>query len=233
MGSARLPGKVLEDIGGETMLVRVVKRTKQSRLLNEIVVATTTAQKDNAIVNECKRLNLQVYRGEEHDVLDRYYQTAVVYQFDTIVRITSDCPLIDPTVIDRVIAAFLSKHPDYASNFIERTYPQGLETEIMTMSALSRTWESAVEKYQRTHVTPFIYQNPNIFSLLSVKGEADWSHMRWTVDTPEDLSFMRAVYERLGNNTSISWKDVLHLLERQPELVEVNHHIRQKYLQEG
>jgi spore coat polysaccharide biosynthesis protein SpsF len=233
MGSTRLPGKVLEEIGGETMLSRVVKRTKQARSLHEIIVATTTAEKDNTIVDECQRFQFAVYRGEEHDVLDRYYHTALAYKLNTIVRVTSDCPLIDPTIIDRVIGAFLSESPDYASNVVERTYPLGLDVEVMTIDALTRAWSESEKPYERIHVTPFIYQKPDLFHLLHIKGDVDYSHYRWTVDTPEDLVFVRTIYERFGNSDSVSWKEVVGLLESEPELIGINRHIRQKSLMEG
>lgn len=232
MGSTRLPGKVMEDIGGHTMLARVVERTKRAELLHEVVVATTVDLGDEVIVDECQRLAVPVYRGKENDVLDRYYQAASLHQGDTIVRITSDSPLIDPTVVDRVIGAFLAEAPDYASNVIERAYPLGLDTEVMTMSALTRAWQEARQAYERVHVTPYIYEHPELFRLLHVKGEADYSHYRWTVDMPEDLAFVRAVYRRLGNDESIGWEDVVDLLEKDPSLAKINRHVRQKALLE-
>jgi spore coat polysaccharide biosynthesis protein SpsF len=222
----------MEDIGGETMLARVVRRTKRAQLLHEVVVATTVNPEDVDIVDECERLHVAVYRGEELDVLDRYYQAASHHQSDTIVRITSDSPLIDPAVVDKVISAFLREEPDYASNVVERSYPLGLDTEVMTRSALKRAWLQAKAPYERAHVTPFINQNPGIFRLLHVKGEEDYSNYRWTVDMPEDLAFVRAVYERLRNSESTSWKDVVNLLERDPSLTEINRHVRQKMLME-
>jgi spore coat polysaccharide biosynthesis protein SpsF len=233
MGSTRLPGKVLENIGGKTMLARVVLRTKQARLLHETVVATTTAKKDDAIVNECQRLDFAVYRGEEHDVLDRYYQAAVAYKLDIIVRLTSDCPLIDPTIIDRIIGEFLSKGSEYASNVVKRSYPVGLDVEVMTINALEQAWREADQPYERTHVTPFIYQNPSLFHLMQISGEVDYSHYRWTVDTHEDLAFVRTIYKRFGNTDNIGWKKVIRLLESEPELAEINRHIRQKSIMEG
>jgi len=149
------------------------------------------------------------------------------------VRITSDCPLIDPAIIDRVIGAFLSKRPDYASNVVERNYPMGLDVEVMTMQALTKAWREADKPYERTHVTPYIYQNPSLFRLLHVTGDADYSHYRWTVDTPEDLAFVRTIYERFGNSNSIRWQEVVGLLDSEPELADINRHIRQKSLMEG
>jgi spore coat polysaccharide biosynthesis protein SpsF len=232
MGSNRLPGKVMKDIGGETMLARVVKRTKRAELLDNVVVATTVDPRDDVIVNECQRLDVPVCRGKESDVLDRYYQAALLHRSDTIVRITSDSPLIDPAVVDKIISAFLSENPDYASNVVERTYPMGLDTEVMSMSTLKRAWEEARQAYERVHVTPYIYENPELFRLLHVKGEADYSHYRWTVDVPEDLAFVRAVYHGLGNNEFVRWKDVVDLLEKDPSLAEMNQHVRQKALLE-
>ena len=233
MGSTRFPGKVMEDIDGKTMLSRVVERTKRAQLLREVVVATTVNPEDQVIVEECQRLDVAVYRGKENDVLDRYYQAACVYRSDTVVRITSDCPLIDPAVVDKVIGAFLVEAADYASNFIKRTYPLGLDTEVMSLSALARAWEEATEAYERVHVTPYIYENPDIFRLLHLEAEADYSHYRWTVDVPEDLAFVRAVYDSLGNDEFIGWEDVVNLLEKDPSLAEINRHVRQKTLLEG
>ena len=233
MGSTRLPGKVLKDIGGKTMLARVVRRAQRATLLDRIVVATTVEPSDDVIVAECQRLGVSIFRGDEQDVLDRYYRAAKAYEAEAVVRITSDCPLIDPEVIDSVVCAFLDKKPDCASNALVRTYPRGLGTSVMTMAALTRTWHEAREPYQRTHVTVYIHQNPGLFRLLAVMGETDYSSYRWTVDTPEDLAFVRAVYAHLGNDDTFSWRDVLEILAQEPELMELNRHIRQKALTEG
>lgn len=232
-GSKRLPGKVLADIGGETMLARVVHRTQRTRQLDEVVVATTVKEMDEAIVSEANKLGVPVFRGDEQDVLDRYYQAALIHRADVVVRITSDCPLIDPEVIDRVVGAFLNETPDYASNGLIRTYPWGLDTEVITLESLARAWREARELYQRTHVTPYIYQHPGKFRLLSVRNDVDYSAYRWTVDTPEDLDFVRAVYARLGAAEKFSWREVLEVLAREPALTELNSHIRQKALEEG
>jgi spore coat polysaccharide biosynthesis protein SpsF len=233
MGSTRLPGKVLKDIGGQTMLARVVRRTQRATLVDRVVVATTRESADEAIVAECVRLGTQAFRGDEEDVLDRYYQVAAAQGAEAVVRITSDCPLIEPEVIDQVVDAFLRAEPDYASNFLERTYPRGLDTEVTTFTALECAWREATEPYQRAHVTPYLYQHPDRFELLSVKAETDLSDHRWTVDTPEDLVFVREVYARLFNQDWISWTDVLNLLSREPGLLKLNRTVRQKTLQEG
>ena len=233
MGSTRLPGKVLKDLEGETMLARVVQRLSRSRLINEVLIATTDRAADDAIVEECRRCSVQVFRGDEQDVLDRYFRAAQLSRAEAVVRITSDCPLIDPGVTDKTIAAFLKEMPDYASNCIVRTYPRGLDTEVMTAQALERCWRSANQPYERTHVTPYIYQHPSDFKILSVTGEADFSRHRWTVDTPEDLEFVRAIYARLKGRDDFLWPDVLTLLDREPTLLELNRSIAQKALHEG
>jgi spore coat polysaccharide biosynthesis protein SpsF len=233
MNSTRLPGKVLMDLGGETVLARVARRLRRATLIDEIVVATTNSAADHPIVRECQRLSVRVFRGEENDVLDRYYQAAQWISAEGIVRITSDCPLIDPEITDNTIRSFLECRPDYASNALQRTYPRGLDTEVMTWEALARAWREARLSYQRAHVTPYIYEHPDRFDIFPVKGEADYSNYRWTVDTAEDLALVRAVYDRLGNNDGFSWRDVLSLLEQEPDLVDLNRDVMQKALQEG
>jgi len=232
MGSSRLPGKALLDIHGRTMLARVVRRAGRSALIDEQVVATSGEKADDAIVSECNSLGIASFRGSEYDVLDRYYQAAMAFSADCIVRITSDCPLIDPEVIDRVVQAFLDNGPDYASNTIESTYPRGLDAEVFTFDALECAWRKAFRDFERVHVTPYIYQHPEEFRKLSVTGTENWSHCRWTVDTREDLALIRAIYEKIDTDDLFSWRDVLKLFKREPNLAEINRHIRQKSLEE-
>jgi len=233
MGSTRLPGKVMLDLCGKTVLARVVERVRRSRLAGEVVVATTTQPADDRVVGECVRLEATFFRGSESDVLDRYYLAAKQSGADAIVRICSDCALIDPEIIDRTIQSFLDEQADYASNALDRTYPRGLDTEIMSWEALERCWREARAFYQRSHVTPYIYENPDQFRIVRVRTEEDYSDCRWTLDTPEDLAFVRAVYDRIENKDGFSWRDVLRVLEQEPELAELNQHILQKALLEG
>ncbi|MFZ0300592.1 MAG: glycosyltransferase family protein [Candidatus Sulfotelmatobacter sp.] len=228
MRSTRLPGKVLKDLAGATVLERVVSRLRRCRLVNEVVVATSAEPADDVIVNECQRLGTHAFRGSEQDVLDRYYRAAQRMQAEAVVRITSDCPLIDPGVSDKTVQAFLSERPDYASNALERTYPRGLDTEVMTFAALECAWTEARQAYQREHVTPFLYQHPERFKILSVTGDHDYSQHRWTLDTPEDLEFLRVVYARGVNRQDLTWQDVLNIVEGEPELAEINRHVVQK-----
>lgn len=233
MGSTRLPGKVLMDIGGRTALARVVRRLSRATLINEVVVATSDLHTDDAIVQECKRLGVACFRGSEADVLDRYYWAAKNSDADAVVRITSDCPLIDPQLVDEIIQVFEGRQADYASNVIPRTYPRGLDTEVFTAEALAWAWLEAREPHQREHVTPYFYEHPGTFKIASAAGDADLSHYRWTLDTHEDLDLIRAVYSRFGNRDDFSWRDVLDLMEREPELSRMNAHIVQKAVLAG
>jgi spore coat polysaccharide biosynthesis protein SpsF len=230
MGSTRLPGKVLKDLAGETMLARVVERLRGTRLVNEVLIATTDRPADDAIVTECRKCSVAVSRGDQDDVLDRYFRAAQLKKADVVVRVTSDCPLIDPEITDKTIAAFLEVRPDYASNVMVRTYPRGLDTEVMSFDTLARAWQRASKAYEREHVTPYIYEHSEEFKLLSVTGDLDYSGYRWTVDTPEDMEFVQAIYGRFQGHTLFNWRDVLALLDREPEIVNLNQHVSQKSL---
>jgi spore coat polysaccharide biosynthesis protein SpsF len=233
MGSTRLPGKVLQDIEGATMLERVVGRAQAARMLDEVVVATTTGPEDEAIVAECGRLSTRVTRGSRDDVLDRYHRTALDLGAQVVVRLTADCPLIDPAEVDHVVRDFGEARADYASNSLVPSYPRGLDTEAMTFEALEIAHREATLAYQRVHVTPFLYQHPERFRLHAVVAEADFSHHRWTVDTPADLAFVRAVYAAMGARPLFGWREVLDLVARRPELPALNRHVVQKGLEEG
>jgi spore coat polysaccharide biosynthesis protein SpsF len=230
MGSTRLPGKVLQDLAGEPMLARVVNRTYRAKTLQEVVIATTTNTVDDVIVKLCEARGWSWFRGSEEDVLDRYYRAAKKYQADFIVRITSDCPLIDPEVIDQVVQEFLERQPevDYASNtWPRRTFPRGLDTEVMRMDVLERAWREDRNPAWREHVTPYIYRNPDRFRIHNVVSPVDYSAMRWTVDTQEDLAFVRQIYDYFGHDR-FSWREVLKVLEEHPEWLEINRGVRQK-----
>ena len=233
MGSTRLPGKVLAELAGRSMLCRVCDRAGRATLVDRVVVATTLWPDDEQIVAECDRLRVPCFRGSARDVLDRYYQAAAAWRADVVVRITADCPLIDPQVIDLVICAFLQHRADYASNTLRRTWPRGLDAEVMTAAALARACREAGRPYQRSHVTPYIYQHPRWFRLLPVTGPEDLGQTRWTVDLPEDLDFVRAVYSRLAGHEPFSWRHVQRLLVREPAIAGLNRHVRQKMLVEG
>ena len=228
MGSTRLPGKVLLGVGTESVLGRVVQRLRRAALIDGVVVATTDRPSDAAIIRECNGLQVACLRGSENDILDRYRQAAKWFGAEVIVRITSDCPLIDPELVDATIQAFFSQPCDYASNALERTYPRGLDTEVFTIAALERAWREARKPYEREHVTPYIYEHPELFRLVSVRAECDYSAYRWTLDTPADLRLIRAIYARFGDRDYFGWRAILALMEREPELAGLNAHIAQK-----
>jgi spore coat polysaccharide biosynthesis protein SpsF len=229
-GSSRLPGKVLMDIAGKSVLERTVRRVQAARLLDLVAVATTTQRVDDAVAQEAGRLGLACTRGSEWDVLARYREAARQLGVDVIVRLTADCPLIDPSVVDLVVASFQAAdpEPDYASNVIVRTYPRGLDVEIFSRASLEHIDPLAVEPHEREHVTPFFYLHPEQLRLVSVVNAVDYSALRWTLDTPADLEFVRAVYGFLEGHGPFSWQTVLRLLEREPSLAAVNSHVEQR-----
>jgi spore coat polysaccharide biosynthesis protein SpsF len=229
MGAARLPGKVLEDIAGQPMLARVVNRACHAKRPDIVVVATTTQSVDDAIVRLCEERGWPFFRGSERDVLDRYYQAATAFRADVIVRITSDCPLIEPKIIDKVAGEFLSGYPEveYASNTLVRTFPRGLDVEVTSFDALQKAWREDSNLSWREHVTPYIWRHPEKFRVRNVASDSDYSFMRWTVDTVEDLAFIRKIYEHFQND-AFTWTEVLRLLETHPEWLEINRHVQQK-----
>lgn len=231
MGSERLPGKVLMDIVGRPMLWHVINRVRYSKYINKIIIATTTNKDDDQIEDFCKIYNIDFYRGSEGDVLDRYYQTAELWNADIIVRITSDCPLIDSEVVDKVIYSYLKNKKNFngASNIIKRTHPRGLDTEVISFGTLERVWNDANEDYQREHVTIYIYEHAKQFKLYSVENDKDLSHYRWTVDEEKDLKFVREIYKSLYRGENIFlMKDILSLLKKKPHLRETNKDVEQK-----
>jgi spore coat polysaccharide biosynthesis protein SpsF len=234
MSSTRVPGKVLKDIAGKTMLEWVTTRVRRASFITQVVVATTTGPRDDVIVEACRRLDVSVYRGSEQDVLDRYYNAARQSDADVVVRITSDCPLIDPREIERVIVDFRGQCPSYASNSITPGCLRGLDTEVMTMESLARAWREARHAYHRAHVTPYIYQNPHLFRVLAspIPSDRDLSAHRWTVDTEEDLDMVRALLAELPSDR-FGWQEALAMVERLPALAGANGDIRHRLLERG
>jgi len=222
-GSSRLPGKVLEDIGGRPLLARVVERVQASTTCDAVVVATTTDVQDDLVVDLARQCGADTFRGSVDDVLDRFHRAAAEAGADVVVRITADDPFKDPEVIDLVARQLLDDSAlDYASNTLAPTFPEGLDVECFTFRALEQAWEQAELPSEREHVTPFIWTHPDRFALRNVASEHDFSHLRWTVDYPDDLDFARAVYERLAGRDMFNWHDVLELLEREPQLSAIN-----------
>lgn len=236
MSSERLPGKVLKSLHGHSVLKWVVSRVKCSRLISQVVVATTKGVADDNIVEACHELGVDVYRGSEEDVLGRFYEAASMYDADVIVRICSDCPLIDATVIDAMLEGYISLNKttrlDYLSNTITRTFPRGLDAEIFSYSALKRAFELAKQPFEREHVTPFIYLNPDMFSLEQYKVANSNAELRWTLDTEEDFAFLQSAIGLCSNpdKLTITTDELISCLQNNAALIEINAHIKQKEL---
>ena len=235
MGSSRLPGKVLKDIGGRPMLEWVVKRASRSQTISRVVVATTTDPADQPVADFCAQAGYAYTRGDVYDVLNRYYTAAQEFEADIIIRLTADCPLIDPGVIDKTVQAFLGANPpaDFAANRLPppwgRTYPIGLDVEVCSFRALEEAWQKAEQPHQREHVMPYLYENADRFNILLVDHERDFGDLRWTVDTPADLDLVREVVSRFDGD-DFSWLDVLALFEREPELKRINADVQHKHV---
>jgi len=230
MGSQRLPGKVLSNLAGTPMLLRHLRRVSDAQSINDVVVATTTNQEDDAIVDICKLHGWNYFRGDGDDVLERYYCAAREYNAEFIVRVTADCPMIDPEIIDRV-AALLVEAPDivdYASNvWPDRTFPRGLDAEIFSFDALAKARAQDSNTTWREHVTVYIQRHPELFTTRNLLNDIDYSDMRWTVDTPEDLRFARKLYEHFCHDR-FSWRQALALVERRPDWTNINRNVIQK-----
>ncbi len=259
MSSSRLPGKVLLDLGGQPMLVRVVERTRRAASLDEVVVATTTDPSDDPVAELCARRGYPCYRGSLFDVLDRYYQAALRFRARRIVRITADCPVMDAEVVDAAVKALRVFDADFvASRFPPpwgRTYPIGLDVEVCTFAALERAWKEADQPYQREHVMPYLYEDmqpagapfrhpdfplthatltpwesPRGFRILRMDHDPDYGRYRWTVDTPPDLEVLRRIYANFGNRDDFSWRNVVALYRARPELAAINAAVQHKSL---
>lgn len=233
MGSSRLPGKVLLKLGEQTVLSHVVDQLKKVASINEIIVATTTQTKDDPIVDEAHKLKVSVFRGDEQHVLSRYYEAAVLHKADVIVRVTSDCPFLDPDVTGKVINLFLNLNADYVSNTIERSFPRGLDTEVFSIAALNEAYQKAEHSFQREHVTPYIYQNPHSFRIAHYIETPDFSNHRWTLDTVDDWEFIQQVYNCcVSLSLPVTYANVLRILAENPSLIRINAHVEQKKLME-
>jgi len=218
MSSSRLPGKVLADVGGRPMILRQLERVQAAKSVDRVIVATSTDTSDDGLASELLSQGVEVYRGSLADVLARYLDAAHFAGADRLLRLTADCPLTDPDVIDAVVEAHGGTGADYASNVITRTYPRGLDVEIVTTEALERV-ASLADAEEREHVTLGIYRRPEVFRLVSVTQAEDRSSLRWTVDLPSDLDFVRAVYDALSPiSPTFRSSDIYDLLDRRPEL---------------
>ena len=232
MGSSRLPGKVMKEICGRPMLEWVVQRAQRATCINQLAVAMTTDAADDILENYCREHGIEYYRGRPYDVLDRFVQAGRKFRADVIVRLTADCPFIDPGLIDQTFGAFNESRVDFAANRLpppyQRTFPIGLDVEIVAMPALEKAWRESAELYQREHVMPYIYQHPDLFKIRIIDHALDYGTYRWTVDTPEDLLFIQAVAEKKSCQMDFGWLEVIDLLKQHPQLMKINAKIKHK-----
>jgi spore coat polysaccharide biosynthesis protein SpsF len=256
MSSSRLPGKILTDIAGQPMLQRVFIRTSRAATVTETIFATTTDPSDDPVAEYCDFSGIPFTRGDLYDVLDRYYQTAKQAKADVVVRITADCPMIDPELIDEVVRTLLeTRHSAWRFDFVanrlpppyRRTYPIGLDVEACAFYVLEKAWKDGKEAQHREHVMPYVYEgvelktinrhlqtgiSPRGFNIALLHHTTDLGDYRWTVDTPEDLEFIRQVYNRFDGRADFSWKDVLALVHNEPELMQINAGVKHKTLKD-
>lgn len=226
MGSFRLMGKVLKEINGHPMLWHVVNRLKNCQKADKIILAIPDNEENNILEEFCRNNNLDFFRGSETDVLSRYYETAKKFNCDIIVRVTSDCPLIDPEIVDLVIEKHLESKADYTSNIFKRTFPRGFDAEVFNLETLEKAFNEAKEKHQREHVTPYIYENPGMFQIVSVEAPEELNHpeMRLTVDVKEDLELIRKI------DSSLSAEEIVNYLLNNSNLLTINQEVKQKEL---
>ncbi len=225
MSSRRFPGKVLADLHGRPMLARQIERVSRSARIDRLIVATSGEAADDAIAVLCAELGVACFRGALDDVLARFHAAACALSPcpEQVVRLTGDCPLADPALIDQLIAHHLGADADYSSNALERRFPDGLDAEVVRFTALEIAHCEAQLPSEREHVTPFLYQRPERFRIASLRGERALGALRWTVDEPADLKFVRRVFDALyPSNPAFRWLDVLELIEREPSLAREN-----------
>lgn len=223
MGSTRLPGKVLEDIAGKSALWHLINRLKFSKKIDEIILAIPDNRENNVLEKFAEENRIKYFRGSENDVLLRYFKAAEKFKADKVARITSDCPLIDPEIVDLVLKEHFKTGADFTANFfegqkcksIERTFPKGLELEVFNFAVLKKANELAKEHHQREHVDPYIFENPEVFRIAVVKNNENLSHFNWAVDEPKDLELVREIYKKLYKQGEIFFmKDIIGLFNK-------------------
>jgi len=236
MTSTRLPGKVLLEIGGKPALAYMINRIKQSRLVEDIVVATTVNDSDEPIINLCNKIGCKYFRGSEEDVLLRVLEAAKSVNADIIVELTGDCPFIDADIIDKVIELYFSGDYDYASNIVERSFPDGLDTQVFSVESLEKVSRLTDDPIDRVHVSCYFYNHPQKFKLANLFADQDctWPDLRLTIDEPADYQLLKLIDEKLQERKGMfSVNEVISLLRQEPELIELNKHVRAKELQDG
>jgi len=227
MSSSRLPGKVLKNLAGKPAIWHVFNQLSFSKKIDQIVLATSINEEDDQLEEWARKNDINFFRGDLDNVLKRFYDTASYYNGDIIVRITADCPLIDPSVVDKVIQKFLEGNYDYLSNTNPPTFPDGLDTEVFTFNTLKEAYQNAKLKSELEHVTPYIWNHPEKFKLGNLTSSENYEHLRWTLDNPEDYKFLSEIFDNLFiENSHISHKTVLDFLAENEQLIEINSKIK-------
>lgn len=233
MGSTRLPGKHLKKVLERPLISFLFERLKRVKKANQMILATTSNHLDDCLVNYAQQEKIDYFRGSEENVLERYFQAAKKYEVGTIVRISADCPLIDPAIVDETIDYFFNSSFDYASNTLVRKYPRGMDTEVFSFPALKKAHEEAKEPKEQEHVTPFFYLHPELFRIGSLENKEDQSFYRLTVDEEEDFTLVKKIIETLYPlNPEFNLGDIIGLLKKNPEWPAINARVKQKTLEE-
>jgi len=226
VSSTRLPNKVIKNLQGLPMFVQQARRIQQCKTIDKLIVITSTNKSDDILEFICKENDLLCFRGDLHNVLSRYFHAQLAYPCEHIVRVTADCPVIDPTLMDHVINTHLINNNDYTSNCLKSTFPDGLDTEIISKNTLLDAYEHAKKNSELEHVTPYIRNNPQKYQLQNIQSDTDLSHHRWTVDEPVDFELISAIYAHLyTENHYFNYQDILNFLSTKPELSSINAHI--------
>jgi len=222
-GSTRFPDKVLKELCGKPLIWHIVNRLSESRKIGRIIVATTLNRRDDILEKWAEDNKVSCFRGDENNVLDRYYQTALHYSVDTIVRITADDPFKDPEIIDDVIELFEKEDLDFAYNNHPPTFPEGLDTEVFSFESLEKAWRESTDDFEKEHVTQYFYRNPSKFRQVCLQYKRDLSYLRWTIDTSKDWEMVEEVYKRLFDIKPVfKLNDILELIEKEPYIADIN-----------
>lgn len=229
MGSSRLPGKTLAQVLGRPMLQVLMERVLPARRINPWIIATTQLAMDDPLEELARKLEVACFRGSENDCLDRYYQAARHANAAVVVRLTGDNPLMDASFVDWAVLQFLNSDPpiDYAESSTSKRFPLGLSLEVVSFSGLEQAWKEDSDPATREHVCPYIYTHPERFRIGKLAGPHHYSHMRWTVDTEDDLRFVRTVFEDFGR-VNFSWQEAAERIDEHPEWLEINRHVVQR-----
>lgn len=225
MGSTRFPNKMVEKIGGKPLISLVIDRVNKSKLIEKLILATTTKKDDDVLIQIAIEKNIGFFKGSENDVLDRFYNAAKYYKVDTIVRITGDCPFIDPIVIDQVIELYLESKSDYASNIKPPTFPDGLDVEVFSFISLEKAWKEAKLKSEREHVTPYIWKNDKLFKIVNLFNKKDLSNIRLTIDEKEDLVLIKEIIKYIDIE-DFTLEDIILTIENNPSMLEINNKLK-------